>query len=64
METAVRIVHIPTGIAVRCAEERSQIANKKRAMEILTAKLLVVAEEQQASEISEIRCALALFLCM
>jgi len=55
VETAVRIVHKPTGIAVRCAEERTQLNNRKRAMAILKAKLLVVAEEQNAARISEIR---------
>ncbi|GAB2211812.1 hypothetical protein Droror1_Dr00025147 [Drosera rotundifolia] len=55
VETAVRITHIPTGIAVRCSEERSQAANKVRAMIRLKAKLLIVAEEQRASEIKQIR---------
>ncbi|XP_071724935.1 peptide chain release factor PrfB1, chloroplastic-like [Rutidosis leptorrhynchoides] len=55
VETAVRITHIPTGVTVRCTEERSQLANKIRAMSRLKAKLLVIAEEQRASEIKEIR---------
>ncbi|CAN6485711.1 unnamed protein product [Victoria cruziana] len=55
VETAVRIVHIPTGIAVRCTEERSQLANRIKALSRLKAKLLVVAEEQRASEINQIR---------
>ncbi len=55
VETAVRIVHLPTGLAVRCTEERSQIQNKEKAMNLLKAKLLVVAQEQRAKEISEIR---------
>ncbi|CAL5222319.1 g4663 [Coccomyxa viridis] len=55
VETAVRIRHIPTGIALRCQQERSQAQNKARAMEILKAKLLVVQQEQQAKEIAEIR---------
>ncbi|KAK1319163.1 hypothetical protein QJS10_CPB04g01935 [Acorus calamus] len=55
VETAVRIVHIPTGVAVRCSEERSQLANKIRALSRLKAKLLVIAEEQRASEIKQIR---------
>lgn len=55
VETAVRILHIPTGISVRCAQERSQLMNKTRAMEILKAKLLVVAEEQRVKELNEIR---------
>lgn len=55
VETAVRILHIPTGIAVRCTEERSQLANKTKALAWLKAKLLVIAEEQRASEIKQIR---------
>jgi peptide chain release factor 2 len=55
VETAVRIVHIPTGLAVRCTEERSQLQNKEKALALLKARLLVVAKEQRASEIAEIR---------
>ncbi|VVB01539.1 unnamed protein product [Arabis nemorensis] len=55
VETAVRITHIPTGVAVRCSEERSQSANKTRGLSRLKAKLLVIAEEQRATEIKEIR---------
>ncbi|KAJ3708211.1 hypothetical protein LUZ61_011916 [Rhynchospora tenuis] len=55
VETAVRIVHIPTGVTVRCTEERTQLANKTRALSRLKAKLLVIAEEQRASEIKQIR---------
>lgn len=55
VETAVRILHIPTGIAVRCTEERSQLQNKEKALAILKAKLLIVAQEQKAKEIADIR---------
>lgn len=55
VETAVRIRHIPTGIAVRCTEERSQLQNKEKALAILKAKLLIIAQEQRAKEIAEIR---------
>ncbi|WP_404791036.1 peptide chain release factor 2 [Altericista sp. CCNU0014] len=55
VETAVRIVHIPTGLAVRCTQERSQLQNKEKAMAILKAKLLIVAQEQRAKEIADIR---------
>ncbi|MBF1989061.1 peptide chain release factor 2 [Fischerella thermalis] len=55
VETAVRIVHIPTGIAVRCTEERRQSQNKEKALARLKAKLLVIAQEQHAKEIAEIR---------
>lgn len=55
VETAVRVVHIPTGIAVRCTQERSQLQNKEKALTILKGKLLIVAEEQRAKEFAEIR---------
>ena len=55
VETAVRILHIPTGLAVRCTQERSQLQNKEKAMALLMAKLLVIAQEQRAAEISDIR---------
>ncbi len=55
VETAVRITHIPTGISVRCTEERSQLQNKEKALIRLKAKLLVIAQEQRAQEIAEIR---------
>ncbi|MBL1209064.1 peptide chain release factor 2 [Geminocystis sp. GBBB08] len=55
VETAVRIVHLPTGIGVRCTQERSQLQNKEKALAILKGKLLVIAEEQRAKEIAEIR---------
>lgn len=55
VETAVRIVHLPTGLAVRCTEERSQLQNKEKALTLLKARLLVIAKEQRASEIAEIR---------
>ncbi|MEA5421883.1 peptide chain release factor 2 [Synechococcus sp. CCY9201] len=55
VETAVRILHIPTGLFVRCTQERSQLQNKEKAMALLMAKLLVIAQEQRASEIADIR---------
>lgn len=55
VETAVRIVHLPTGLAVRCTQERSQLQNKEKAMLLLKAKLLVIAQEQRAKEIADIR---------
>ncbi|NJL84491.1 MAG: peptide chain release factor 2, partial [Chloroflexaceae bacterium] len=55
VETAVRVVHLPTGLAVRCTQERSQLQNKEKALALLKAKLLVVAQEQRAQEIAEIR---------
>ncbi len=55
VETAVRIVHKPTGIAVRCTQERSQLQNKEKALAILKAKLLIIAQEQHAQKIAEIK---------
>jgi peptide chain release factor 2 len=55
VETAVRVRHIPTGLAVRCQAERSQAANKVRALGMLRAKLLVAAREQAAARAVEIR---------
>lgn len=55
VETAVRIVHLPTGVAVRCTQERSQLQNKEKAMALLKAKLLIIAQEQRTKEIAEIR---------
>lgn len=55
VETAVRILHVPTGLFVRCTQERSQLQNKEKAMALLMAKLLVIAQEQRAAEIADIR---------
>lgn len=50
-ETAVRIVHIPTNIAVHVATEREQERNKQKALEILSAKLFKLEEEKRKAEI-------------
>ncbi|XP_075485630.1 peptide chain release factor PrfB1, chloroplastic [Primulina tabacum] len=55
VETAVRMTHIPTGVTVRCTEERSQLANKIKALNRLKAKLLVIAIEQRTNEIKQIK---------
>lgn len=52
VETAVRILHIPTGIDVRATAERSQAANREMAMAILIAKLEALKEEQEAKKFS------------
>ena len=55
VETAVRVVHIPTGLDVRSTNQRSQGANKEKALEILTAKLQMLKEEQEHKKFSENR---------
>ena len=55
VETAVRITHLPSGISVRCTQERSQLQNKEKATLLLKAKLLVIAKEQRAAEIADIK---------
>jgi peptide chain release factor 1 len=50
VETAVRLVHTPTGIEVRSSSERSQLANREKAMQILVAKLDQLHEEEEAKK--------------
>lgn len=50
VETAVRIIHKPTGLDVRSTNERSQLANREKAMMILTAKLQQLEEEKDAQK--------------
>lgn len=55
VETAVRLVHRPTGIDVRCETDRSQLKNRIKAMEMLTAKLEAIHDEEQAKKHAEVR---------
>lgn len=52
VETAVRLIHKPTGIDVRSTSERSQLANREKALQILTAKLQQMKEEEEAQKYS------------
>jgi peptide chain release factor 1 len=55
VETAVRIIHKPTGLDVRSTAERSQLKNRERAMSILTAKLQMLKDEEEAKKYSKDR---------
>lgn len=55
VETAVRLVHKPTGIEVRSTAERSQLKNREKAMQILTAKLDELHEEEEAKKHAAVR---------
>ncbi len=55
VETAVRLTHKPTGLVVRSTVERSQNANKEKAMAILSAKIEALKEEEEAKKFASVR---------
>lgn len=55
VETAVRVRHLPSGIVIRCDQERSQHQNKELALEILRSKLLAIEIEKREQEVASIK---------
>lgn len=55
VNTAVELTHLPTGIVVKCREERSQAQNKERALKMLKAQLAMQEEERLAAEVAQVK---------
>ena len=54
-ESAVRLTHKPTGIVIECQQERSQLQNKEKALQMLRSKLYTMKKEEQDAEIASSR---------
>lgn len=55
VNTAVELTHIPTGIVVKCREERTQFQNRERAIKMLKAQLARLEEEKQQAEMQQVK---------
>lgn len=55
VETAVRIKHLPTGIVVKCQQQRSQLQNKETAMQMLASKLLALKQAEFESKMGQLK---------
>lgn len=55
VETAVRIKHLPTGIVVKCQQQRSQLQNKQTALEMLASKLLLIKQMEFEKKMGQLK---------